>query len=276
VHHPRVTSTIAIPCHQRREIKVIDMLSESGLARNWPVESTMQGTAFEAPRLQSLFCKQPTERFDIGSAVFWEGDAAKDVFEVVSGVLRIFKILGDGRRVITGFIYPGDLLGVSLRDRYLYTAEAVTPVKVRRFARRRFDEEIARCPELRPQLFARLCDEMAAAQNQMVLLARKTAEERVCSFLLLVARRMQVDGDSAPLIDIPMTRLDMADYLGLTIETVSRSMTKLTNAGVITPSGRHSVSICKMHKMVQLAGDGDETAPLSDGYGGARQAVWPN
>ena len=143
--------------------------------------------------------------------------------------------------MITGFIYPGDLLGVSLRDRYLYSAEAVTPTKLRRFSRQRFQDEIGRSPELRPQLFAQLCDEMAAAQDQMVLLARKNAEERVCSFLLLIARRIHRQPQAAPVIEIPMTRLDMADYLGLTIETVSRTMTSLTGRGIIATAGRHAL-----------------------------------
>jgi CRP/FNR family transcriptional regulator, anaerobic regulatory protein len=227
-----------------------------------------------APTLQSLFGRQPLEKFEAGTAILWEGDDASHIFEVTEGVLRVFRILGDGRRVITGFLYPGDLLGVSLKDRYLYSAEAVIPSQVRRFGRNRFQEEISRSPELRPQLFSRLCDEMAAAQDQMVLLARKNAEERVCSFLLLMARRMKANQKTMPVIDIAMTRLDMADYLGLTIETVSRTMTKLASRGVIAPSGRHGLKILKFEKLVALAGDGDEEDKTGSGY--ARQAVWPN
>ncbi len=226
------------------------------------------------PTLQSLFGRQPIEKFEAGKAILWEGDDASHIFEVTEGVLRVFRILGDGRRVITGFLYPGDILGVSLKDRYLYSVEAVTHAQVRRFGRNRFQEEISRSPELRPQLFSRLCDEMAAAQDQMVLLARKSAEERVCSFLLLTARRMKVDRQTAPVIEIAMTRLDMADYLGLTIETVSRTMTKLMSRGVIVPSGRHGLKILKFAKLVALAGDSDEEDKTGSGY--ARQAIWPN
>lgn len=225
--------------------------------------------------LNSLFGGQPVETFEPGTAVFWEGDEARHVFEVVEGALRIFRILSDGRRVITGFLYPGDLLGVSLKDQYLYTAEAVTRTKLRRYEHGRFQDEINRSPELRPQLFACLCDEMAAAQDQMVLLARKSAEERVASFLLLIARRLGGD-ERQPVIEIPMTRLDMADYLGLTIETVSRTMTRLTNCGVIAPSSRHSMVVRKLCKLAVLAGEGD--AGDKDALGGRsiQQAVWPN
>jgi CRP/FNR family transcriptional regulator, anaerobic regulatory protein len=190
--------------------------------------------------------------------------------------LRIYRILSDGRRAITGFLYPGDLIGVSLRDRYLYTAEAVTKTKVRRFARNRFQDKINESPDLRPQLFARLCDEMAAAQDQLVLLARKSAEERVSSFLLVIARRLSGDQRAAPVVEIPMTRLDMADYLGLTIETVSRTMTKLTSGGVITASGRHAIFIRKLAKLAALAGESDEGDNDSAVIPATRQAIWPH
>ncbi|MBW9062326.1 helix-turn-helix domain-containing protein [Rhizobium herbae] len=195
------------------------------------------------------------DRFEAGSTLFWEGDPAANVFEVVAGVFRIVRVLNDGRRVITGFIYAGELLGASLRDRYLYSAEAVTQVTVRRFGRNRFQEEISRQPELREQLFSRLSDELAAAQDQMVLLSRKNAEERVCNFLLSTARRVTQTCPAMPIVELPMTRLDIADYLGLTIETVSRTMTKLTNRGVIVAAGRHSVVIVKPVTLASLAGE---------------------
>ncbi len=228
-----------------------------------------------AVSLQALFAKQPVEKFEAGTAVFWEGDAASHVFEVTEGVLRIFRMMNDGRRVITGFVYPGDLLGVSLERSYLYTAEAVTPVKLRRFARARFQHEIQNSPELRPQLFARLCDEMAAAQDQMVLLARKTAEERVASFLLVIARRLGPARETTPVVEIPMTRLDMADYLGLTIETVSRIMTRLTQRGVIEPNGRHAIFVRKLRLLATLAGECEEKAGVLHEATPVRRAVWP-
>ncbi|POR47126.1 Crp/Fnr family transcriptional regulator [Bosea psychrotolerans] len=251
------------------------MFTETIMSQRPGFVSAIADTTPPALSLQALFSKQAVETFEGGSAVFWEGDSARHVFEVVEGVLRVFKITGDGHRVITGFIYPGDLLGVSLKDRYLYTAEAVTKTKLRRFTRRRFQEEINQSPELRPQLFARLCDEMAAAQDQMVLLARKSAEERVSSFLLVIARRLSSDQLAQPIVEIPMTRLDMADYLGLTIETVSRTMTKLISAGVIAPSGRHSVIVRKPAKLARLAGEGDDDDKQTWDQASIQQAIWP-
>ena len=228
------------------------------------------GSADLAPTLKDLFEGQVTESFAAGEALFWEGDQAGQIFDVLSGVLRVYKILPDGRRAIMGFIYPSDVLGVSFQDRYLFTAEAVSEVKVRRFSRGRFFSRVNESPVLRPQLFALLCDEMSAAQDQMVLLGRKSAEERVVSFLLAVHRKCATHAE----IELPMSRLDMADYLGLTIETVSRTMTSLVRRGLIHPTGRHRLALRKLSALREIAG-GDESEaegqPLP-----ARRAVWPN
>ncbi|ASY65784.1 hypothetical protein SJ05684_b48020 (plasmid) [Sinorhizobium sojae CCBAU 05684] len=214
------------------------------------------------PSLSSLFDRQPLERFDAGSAVFWEGDDATHLFQVTDGMLRAVRLLSDGRRIIVGFLRPGDLLGVSLKERYLYTVEAITPVALRRLSRRRFEEEIRRQPQLRDQLFSKLCDEMTAAQDQTVLLSRRSADEKVANFLLMMSR--DEFGNCTRIVDIPMTRLDMADYLGMTIETVSRTITKLTNSGIITATGRRSMMVLKMDALRSLAdGDDDENWSLT-------------
>ncbi|MEO8882938.1 MAG: helix-turn-helix domain-containing protein [Devosia sp.] len=218
------------------------------------------------PTLAGLFSHQPVERIDAGAALFWQGDRAAEVFEVMEGALRIVRILGDGRRVITGFLFAGDLVGVSQREQYLYTAEAIEPTRVRQLARRRFDEAIDKQAELRSQLVGLLCDEMTAAHEQVVLLARKSAEERVSSFLLALVRRVSKNRPSARVVDLPMTRLDMADYLGLTIETVSRVMTRLQVAEVISQTGRHTVVVLRPARLATLAADDEDDgidAPVS-------------
>jgi CRP/FNR family transcriptional regulator len=210
--------------------------------------------------LAGIFIGQTVEYFDTGKALIWQGEEASHVFEIVSGALRTVRMLSDGRRVITGFLFAGDLIGVSTKGHYSLTVEAIAPTSVRRLARRRFEESIERFPHLRPRLIERLCDEMAAAQQQVVLLARKTAEERVASFLLLLARREDEPVGPGRTIGVPMTRLDMADYLGLTIETVSRVMTRLTARGIITSVGRRQVAIRRPAALAALAADdeGDE------------------
>ena len=228
--------------------------------------------ADRSPSLRDMFKGQPADSYAPGEAIFWEGDESGHIFDVLEGILRIYRILPDGRRAIMGFLYPGDVLGVSFQSRYLFTAEAVTDVKLRRFSKGRFFALVNDSPELRPQLFALLCDEMSAAQDQMLLLGRKNAEERVVSFLLAVQRKC---GGGAE-IELPMSRLDMADYLGLTIETVSRMMSGLTRRGLIASTGRHTMALRRMAALREAAGTDDESEPVSAGRGPSKRAVWPN
>jgi CRP/FNR family transcriptional regulator len=223
-----------------------------------------------APTLKDLFKGQPTETFAAGEALFWEGDEAGQIFDVLEGVVRVYRIMSDGRRAIMGFIHPGDVLGVSFQNHYLFTAEAVTEVKVRRFARGRFFALINESPALRPQLFAILCDEMSSAQDQMLLLGRKTAEERVVSFLLAIHRKSASGAE----IELPMSRQDMADYLGLTMETVSRMMTSLTRRGLIGAGARHTVTVRKLSVLREIAGQEEDEAASPPAQ--LRRAVWPN
>jgi CRP/FNR family transcriptional regulator, anaerobic regulatory protein len=184
----------------------------------------------------------------------------------------VYRILPDGRRAIMGFIYPGDVLGVSFQSRYLFTAEGVTDVKVRRFSRNRFFSLVNESPELRPQLFAVMCDEMSAAQDQVLLLGRKSAEERVVSFLLAVHRK----NGTGNAVELPMSRLDMADYLGLTIETVSRMMTALTRRGLISATGRHTITLRRMSALCEVAGTDEDNDGIPSGSASPRRAVWPD
>jgi CRP/FNR family transcriptional regulator len=215
----------------------------------------------EAKGLDGLFHRQTPEHLTPGRSLFFEGDNAVDVFEVTAGTLRVFRMIADGRRVITGFLYPKDIIGVSLGGRYLYSAEAVSAVTVRRLSRRRFDAAVTENDHLRPQVFALVSDEMAAAQDQMVLLSSKNAEERLCSFLLAAVKRQAASKDNRTTIELPMGRQDIADYLGLTIETVSRTMTKLIGKGVVhidSVTARHAITITRPVLLAQMAGDNDD------------------
>lgn len=221
--------------------------------------------------LHTLFARQPVENYSAGQILFFEGDPAKSIFEVVEGALRILRILPDGRRVITGFLNAGDILGISFKSHYIYTAEAIGAVTIRRLSRKAFENEVANSADIRPAVFNQMSDEMAAAQDQMVLLSTKNAEERLCSFLLKELQRALATGAREPIVALPMTRLDIADYLGLTIETVSRTMTKLANKGVLASCGRHAVKILRRGMLAQLAGDGDELENNGRLYGASAE-----
>ena len=215
-------------------------------------------------KLSSLFGRRPLERFAAGNAIFWEGDEAKHIFEVVEGTLRAFLIRGNGRRIIVGFISTGDVLGVSVKDRYLYTVEAITPVELRRFPRHHFESESAHEPHMKEQLFSLLCDEMAAAQDHMALISRRSAEEKVAGFLLMMARKQ--GGSRCMMLDLPMTRLDIADYLNMTIETVSRTITKLAGTGTIATIGRQSIALLKPEALLEMTENGCNNGPRAMRY----------
>ncbi|MBP2562368.1 CRP/FNR family transcriptional regulator [Neorhizobium galegae] len=215
--------------------------------------------------LRDLFSKQPVEHRSGNRSLFLEGDEAAHVFQVVEGTLRIFKIISDGRRVITGFLYAGDIVGISLGKRYLYSADAVSSTTVRRLTRNQFDSGIDESPRLRTEVSALVSDEMAAAQDQMVLLSCKSAEERMCSFLLKLLKKSELLGERRLSIELPMSRQDIADYLGLTIETVSRTITKLINKRVLrieNAVARHSISVERPVLLAQLAGDDDDCSDM--------------
>ena len=194
--------------------------------------------------VSSLHRKKP------GETVFSEGDDADSVYEVVRGMLRLCKILPDGRRQITGFLSAGQFLGLAL-------AEAITEVTLCRYKRAAFDRLIDVVPGFAKRVLAVASDELSAAQNQMFLLGRKAALEKVASFLLLMAQQAGEDDDGA--IGLPMTRSDIADYLGLTIENVSRTLTRLRHDRLIAPPTPDRIEIRNRHQLEELAaGEADQ------------------
>ncbi len=179
-------------------------------------------------------------RLDAHENLFHEGEPADHLFNVTSGTVKLFKLLPDGRRQITGFMITGDFLGLSVNETYSYTAEAVTDVTLCRFPRHKLDRLTEQYPRLQRRLFAMASNELVAAQDQMLLLGRKSAREKICSFLVTLADRAIRRGQIESPVHMPMSRSDIADYLGLTTETVSRTITQLKTAGLIQlqPSGR--------------------------------------
>lgn len=200
-----------------------------------------------------------------GQVVFSEGDPADSLYNVVSGAVRLTKLLPDGRRQITGFLFPGDFLGIALNATYAYSAEAVNKAKLCRFSRREMEVLLKEMPNLEHRLLGEAANELVAAQDQMLLLGRKTASERVASFLASLARRAKRRGRSANPVALPMSRTDIADFLGLTTETISRTFTKLRETGVIALESRGMVKIVDAGALGDLVqgGDGDEAKPVS-------------
>ena len=168
-----------------------------------------------------------------GAPLIREGDPARHVFNITSGSVRVYKLLADGRRQITGFLFAGDFLGLATGDTYVFSAEAIEPATACRFGKADYRALIRETPALEAALLDRANHELAAAQNQMLLLGRKTAAERLATFLLDLPALDPSRASAADEVRLPMTRSEIADYLGLTIETVSRVLTQLKTSGVI-------------------------------------------
>lgn len=213
------------------------------------------GLPSEPLTLESLFAAQPADKLAAGAAAFWESDPASHVFQVTEGCLRLYCILPDGRRAITGFVFAGDMLGLACQGTYRYTAEAVTTVRVRRLSRARLQGMREGTEQLQSLLLTKIFEELSAAQQHIIVLGQLGAEERVAHFLVSAARRTRVDQKRPVVIDLPMTRLDIADYLGLTIETICRVLSKLKRDGLIALEGRHTVILRRLSELRELAGD---------------------
>ena len=234
------------------------------------------GVALQGSALTSLFDARPMETLGPDAVLFWEGDRAENLFQVVRGCLRLYRMMSDGRRAVTGFMFPGEVLGVSFKERYLFTAEAVTQAKLRRLPRSQLDASLASMPRLSRELLATACDEFSAAQDQMLLLARKTALERIANFLVIIAKRTGGLDDGRHEIELAMTRLDIADFLGLTIETVCRILTKLKTEGLIALPAPHRVALLEPEQLRRLAGEPENAlAPVTTPRRTIRTAVWP-
>lgn len=206
--------------------------------------------------LRGLRAIRGNTRAEPGQTVFREGDPAEHVFSLVRGTVKLSKLLGDGRRQIVGFLFPGDFFGFSLAGTYGYTAEAVTPTAFCRFPESRLRALMADAPELEARLLDRMIAELTFAQEQMLLLGRMTAREKIAHFLLVLSRRAEARGEPPSPLAVPMSRLDVADYLGLTIETVSRTISALKKDGLISlPS----------HNVVAVA-DFDGLRAIADGH----------
>lgn len=183
--------------------------------------------------------------------LFAQDEEASAVYNITEGAVRLLRLLPDGRRHVMGFALVGDFLGLAMPERHTVTAEALSPVTVCRFERRAFQELVARKPHLLQRLHERAGYELGLAQDQMLLLGRRGAEEKIASFLLTLRGRYVRIGLTSVTLELPMGRQDIADHLGLTIETVSRMLTRLDRerAILIVPGGVRLLDLPRLERL---------------------------
>lgn len=226
---------------------------EQCLVRNKAICSSLD--AAELDHLNRIGRRQTLKR---GQSIMWEGDDALLVANVIEGVLKLSTSTSDGREQIVGVVYSGDFIGRPFGKRSHHTVTALTDAKVCSFPRSAFDQFARLHPELEHKLLQRTLDELDRARNWMLLLGRKSASERVATFLLDMSQRMEGASCAQPEpsegFELPLYRQQIGDVLGLTIETISRQMTQLRQAGIIDLPDRRTVVIRNRAAMEQLAG----------------------
>jgi len=202
-----------------------------------PEVRTLRATNGAESLEQSLALMGATMSYPRNTEIFGEGEPTDYLYKVGSGSVRTYKILSDGRRQIGGFYLPGDVFGLESADEHTFSAEAITDAKLLVVKRSAVAALASRDAGIARELFNLTGRELRRMQERMLLLV-KSAQERVASFLLEMAER----ASAGNIVELPMSRQDIADYLGLTIETVSRTLSGLENAAAIeVPTSRRIV-----------------------------------
>lgn len=216
-------------------------------------------SVLDSAELQSLNKIGRTRSISAGQALIWEGDDSLLVANVIDGVLKLSTGTGDGREQIVGIVYPADFIGRPFGARSQHTVTALTDARVCTFTRGDFDGFARQHPELEHKLLQRTLTELDRARHWMLLLGRKSATEKMATFLLEMSERLvdascRTDGGPLDRFTLPFGRQQVADILGLTIETVSRQLTRLKADGYIDLPSRRDIVIVDREGLADLAG----------------------
>jgi CRP/FNR family transcriptional regulator len=215
--------------------------------------------ALDNDELAALSSIGRRRRLEPGEPLIWEGDDSILVANVIEGILKLSNGTEDGREQIVGVVYPADFIGRPFGATTRHSVAALTDARVCVFARGDFDRFAGQHPALEHKLLQRTLGELDRTRSWMLLLARKNAEEKVATFLLDMSARLAPLGCERPhgpvdQFDLPFSRQQIGDVLGLTIETVSRQMTKLKRDGLIALPTRRAVIIRDRARLEAIAG----------------------
>ncbi|MBS0232675.1 MAG: helix-turn-helix domain-containing protein [Proteobacteria bacterium] len=209
------------------------------------------GTMSSADAPADRFERGTIRRIEAKEHVFCDGDPRTHVFRIEEGVIALSKLLGDGRRQIIEFAYPGDYIGLGTLREHIFDAQATCAAKVRCLSATALEQEASRDASLALRLYKAVSAELAAARSLLVSVGQQSAMERLAGFLVGLSARTEGDEN---VVKLPMRRSDIADLLGLTIETVSRTITKLRTMKVIDVVRGTEVHILDGDRLVELAG----------------------
>lgn len=219
---------------------------------------------FTSPELEFLFGEGRERHFEMGENLITEGTVTDYVFDLLDGTVALARNGRDGRRQILSFLGAGQFLGAASTPRYPNLATALTPVTAISYPRTALEKALLTAPGFASRFRMVLTRILESAHDHVYTIGQRSAVERVASFLLYLRAnqaRFSAAGprDKSEHIDLPMTRLDIADFLGLTIETVSRAFSALKRDGIIAFEDSHSCEILKINAIRELGGRDDFT-----------------
>ncbi|MBX9710384.1 MAG: helix-turn-helix domain-containing protein [Xanthobacteraceae bacterium] len=180
--------------------------------------------------------------------IYGEDESAEFVYQVVRGAVRTYKLLSDGRRQIGAFHLPGDVFGLDHGAKHSLTAEAILDTTVRLVKRRSLEAAAGSNVQIAYKLWTLVSGDLKHAEGHMLLLGRKTAIEKVAAFLLEMDKRLAITG----MLALPMCRRDIGDYLGLTLETVSRALSQLNDQGILGFSGARQITLRNRQRLANI------------------------
>lgn len=214
---------------------------------------TTSATRSRVDPLASRMANAPIRSFEAKEHIFREGDAVASVYRVEVGHVCIYKLLPDGRRQVIDFAYPGDFIGLGAMGEHANNAQASTRTRVHCIPIATLHQTLREDAKLGLNLYEAMSRELLAARELLFTVSQRTATERVASFLVALSRRNARNGESPSEFVLPMTRNDIADFLGLTIETVSRTLTKLRHEHLIDLAQSVLVTILDLRGLAELA-----------------------
>ena len=233
---------------------------------NCPIRHRAVCARCETDELEQLESMKYYRNYSAGQTMIWAGDKMDFVASVVVGVATLSQTMEDGRTQMVGLLLPSDFIGRPGRDIAPYNVTAVSDVTVCCFRKKPFENMLVTTPHVGQRLLEMALDELDAAREWMLLLGRKTAREKIASLIAIIARRDNEVKSAIPggqmSVDLPLTREAMADYLGLTLETVSRQVSALKREGIIELEGKRRVIIPDIDVLMDETGDDSDGGPL--------------
>ncbi|NNE79284.1 MAG: Crp/Fnr family transcriptional regulator [Silicimonas sp.] len=227
-----------------------------------PIRHRAVCASCDAEELDALNGIKYYKTYSAGQNIALRGDALDMVASIVAGTASLERVTEDGRVQMVGLLLPSDFIGRPGRSGLQYDVMAASDVTLCCFHRKPFEEMLDNTPHLRERLLEMAMDELDAARDWMLLLGRKTAREKITSFIDLIVRRSyhpaEAKLDQPMKIELPISREAMANFLGLTIETVSRQITALKRDGLIQIEGKRSVTIPDIYDLRAETGDDEE------------------